>query len=386
LISHGCRRNDGQSRVNYEIVKAALNRGWQVTFIGSYLSDDLRHLPLLKWLRLERSRLPSNLIKNLVFAFKASTLLKKHKDEFDIIHTNGFIVWSQADINTVHFVHSGWLQNRFYPYKPVRSPYSLYQYFFTRLNSYLEQYAFKESRRIIAVSEKVKEEIKSSGILEKRIHVIHNGVDLEEFHPGQAQTPDFSLPAGSPLFLFAGDIRTKRKNLESVIQALKLVPQSHLAVAGSLKGSPYLDFPKQLGVADRVHFLGLIKDMPNLMRSVDAFVFPSRYEACSLVLLEALASGLPVITAATAGGAEFIGDGGIVISNPDDIQQLANAMSLLAGDTQLRSSMAGKARQVAAGLSWSHMTDRYFEIYDQCLQNQSQTAALAYFATTETLT
>ena len=66
----------------------------------------------------------------------------------------------------------------------------------------------------------------------------------------------------------------------------------HIAVAGFLPGSPYPDEARALGIADRVHFLGLVKDMPVLMHSVDAFVFPSRYEAMSLSLLEAMAAGL----------------------------------------------------------------------------------------------
>lgn len=393
LVSHGCRRNDGQGRVNYEIVKAALRRGWRVTFIGAYLADDLPtdglrtddlrieelpRAPALQWLKVERSSLPSNLIKNLIFAVKASTLLSRHKNEFDIIHTTGFTVWSRTNINTVHFVHSGWLQNRFYPYWPIYSLYALYQYFFTFLNSHLERHAFKVSGRVIAVSEKVEDEIKHCGVAQEKLSVIHNGVDLEEFHPGPARRADFSLPEGKTLFLFAGDIRSKRKNLDSVLKALSLAPEIHLAVAGALRKSPYPALAETLCVADRVHFLGLVKDMPALMRSVDAFVFPSRYEPFGLVLLEALASGLPVITAATAGGATVIGDGGIVLSNPEDIQQLANAMLLLANDPKLRSEMAGKALAISAGLSWSGMTDQYFEIYDQCLKSQPQASQALY--------
>lgn len=367
LVSHGCRRHDGQSRVNYEIVKAAIDRGWQVTFIGSHLSEELRDTPALRWLRVPESPLPSNLIKNLIFAVRATALLRKHKPEFDIVHTNGFIVWAASDINTVHFVHSGWLQNPCYPYKPVRSPYALYQTIFTHLNSYLERHAFNASPVLIAVSAKVREEIKSAGIGQEKLTVIHNGVDLDEFHPGPGQRARFFLDEGPTLFLFAGDIRSKRKNLESVIKALALVPKIHLAVAGALQGSPYPDLARMLGVANRVHFLGLVTEMPLLMRSVDGFVFPSRYEACSLVLFEALASGLPVITAASAGGAEVIGDGGVVMENPDDIEKLAESMTLLADDSQLRSTMARRARQIAETLSWSHMTGRYLEIYQRAL-------------------
>jgi glycosyltransferase involved in cell wall biosynthesis len=106
--------------------------------------------------------------------------------------------------------------------------------------------------------------------------------------------------------------------------------------------------------------------MPALMRSVDVFVFPSRYEPFGLVILEALASGLPVISARNAGGAEIVGEGGIIISDPEDIQELSKSMDRLAKDINLRSTMSERAREIATGLSWSHMTERYFEIYDQC--------------------
>jgi glycosyltransferase involved in cell wall biosynthesis len=366
VVSHGCCKNDGQGRVNYEIVKAALKRGWLVTFVGSAVSDDLCTLPSLRWLEVPRSRAPSALLKNLLFAMKGSLIIRKYKKEFDIIHTNGFIVWSKSNFNTAHFVHSGWLKNPFYPYRPPRSLYSLYQYGYTLLNSHLERGAFRASQKLIAVSEKVKEEFTSIGIAEEKIAVIHNGVDLEEFYPGQEQRAKFSLPEAPVLFLFAGDIRSKRKNLEAILQALTFIPEIHLAVAGALEGSPYPKLAKKLGVDDRVHFLGSVVDMANLMRSVDIFVFPSRYEPFGLVILEALASGLPVITALTAGGAEVVGQGGLAISSPDDIDQLVKSMEYLARDTEARATMAKRARQVATELSWTRMTERYLDFYEQC--------------------
>ena len=109
------------------------------------------------------------------------------------------------------------------------------------------------------------------------------------------------------------------------VPALAHLPEHvQIAVAGFLPGSPYPEEAKALGMAHRVHFLGLVKEMPVLMHSVDAFVFPSRYEAMSLSLLEAMAAGLPVVTARTAGGAEIITpECGIVLDDPDDPQALA---------------------------------------------------------------
>ena len=87
---------------------------------------------------------------------------------------------------------------------------------------------------------------------------------------------------------------------------MQKIPQLQLAVVGDETQSPFPAMSQKMGLADRVRFLGYRRDVPRLMRTCDMFVFPSRYEACSLALLEALASGLPVISAKTAGGSELI--------------------------------------------------------------------------------
>jgi glycosyltransferase involved in cell wall biosynthesis len=102
------------------------------------------------------------------------------------------------------------------------------------------------------------------------------------------------------------------------------------------------------------------------MKAVNFFVFPSRYEACSLVLLEAMASGLPVITAKTAGGAEIITpECGIVLPEPDDIQALARALSLLASDREQRHQMGQAARSIAHQYSWRSMAQTYVDLFEE---------------------
>jgi glycosyltransferase involved in cell wall biosynthesis len=100
------------------------------------------------------------------------------------------------------------------------------------------------------------------------------------------------------------------------------------------------------------------------MRSVDVFLFPSRYEPLGLVLLEAMASGLPIITARTAGGAELLAGGGRVLDDPDDAVMLAAWMSELAGDAGLRQRLGAAAREAAAPYSWRNMTDKYLRLYE----------------------
>jgi glycosyltransferase involved in cell wall biosynthesis len=217
---------------------------------------------------------------------------------------------------------------------------------------------------MVAVSTKVRDELTALGLSRDRIHVIHNGVDLHDFSPGCVERSALGLPPDVVLGLFAGGIGTPRKNLDTVLRALQSVPELHLAVLGPTEGSPYPVLARRLGVADRAHFLGYRTDVPDLMRTADLLAFPSRYEACSLVLLEALASGLPIVTAETAGGAELVdANCGFVLPDPDDTQALAAVLQQLVASPALRADMGRAARAVAEHHSWDRMAERYLSLF-----------------------
>jgi glycosyltransferase involved in cell wall biosynthesis len=305
--------------------------------------------------------------------------LRSHKKEYDVLHVNGFISWAKADVNTAHFVHGGWLRSPYYPFKLTGGLWSAYQVLYSHVNARLEHWAYQRSKIIAAVSEKVAIEIRANGVAGERIEVVYNGVDTSAFRAARVKGADrksFGLQEDACLLLFVGDLRTPRKNLDTVLKALVRLPANvQLVVAGYIPGSPYPDEAKALGIADRVHFLGLVKNMPTLMHSVDAFVFPSRYEAMSLSLLEALAAGLPVITAKTAGGAEIIGtDCGIVLDDPDDATALAGAITTLADAPELRREMGEAARLLADQFGWARMARRYLDLY-RGFANQAGAAA-----------
>ena len=369
IVTHVVRHNDGQGRVNYEIARAALAEGHQVTLLASHVAPELASETRLRWVAIKVGRFwPTKLFKQQVFALKTALWLKKHKKDYDVLHVNGFISWTKADVNTAHFVHGGWLRSPYYPFKLTGGLWSAYQVIYSHVNAKLEHWAYQRSKIIAAVSEKVAVEIRANGTESERIEVVYNGVDTTAFTAARRTGNDraqFQLPDDACLLLFVGDLRTPRKNLDTVLKALLELPSSvHLAVAGYIPGSPYPDEAKALGIGDRVHFLGLVKNMPTLMHSVDAFVFPSRYEAMSLSLLEALAAGLPVITAKTAGGAEIIGtDCGIVLDDPDDATALAGAVLKLADAPELRREMGVAARQLADQFGWARMARRYLDLY-----------------------
>ena len=380
IVPHVVRHNDGQGRVNYEIARAALAEGHQVTLLASHVAPELASEARLRWVAIKVGRFwPTKLFKQQIFALKTGLWLRAHKKEYDVLHVNGFISWAKADVNTAHFVHGGWLRSPYYPFKLTGGLWSAYQVVYSRVNARLEHWAYQRSKIIAAVSEKVAIEIRANGVAGERIEVVYNGVDTSAFSAARVNGADrksFGLRDDACLLLFVGDLRTPRKNLDTVLKALVQLPAHvQLVVAGYIPGSPYPDEAKALGIADRVHFLGLVKNMPTLMHSVDAFVFPSRYEAMSLSLLEALAAGLPIITAKTAGGAEIIGtDCGIVLDDPDDATALAGAITKLADAPELRRDMGEAARLLADQFGWARMARRYLDLY-RGFANQAGAAA-----------
>jgi glycosyltransferase involved in cell wall biosynthesis len=221
----------------------------------------------------------------------------------------------------------------------------------------------------------VRQDLIAAGLAPARVVTIPNGVDATEFCPGPAERDRFGLPAAAPVALFAGDLKTPRKNLETVLRALPDVPGLHLAVAGRHAGTPWPALAAALSVADRVHFLGFRTDMAALMRAADLFVLPSRYEPFGLVLLEALASGLPVVASAHAGGADLIGpDAGVVLPDCDDAGALAAALRTLLADPVRRHGMAGAARQVALAHAWPAMARRYLDLLRQTARQRAGVA------------
>jgi glycosyltransferase involved in cell wall biosynthesis len=375
IVTHTVRKNDGQGRVNYEVVQAALAAGHSVTLLSATIDEALSRHPRITFVCVPESRVPTRLLQYQVFALRAAAWIRAHRHEFDVVQVNGFIAWTRSDVNAIHFVHTGWRNSGYYPFSLRSGPYGAYQVLFTRLNAWCEKWAFKRARVLVPVSEKVAAELVTLGASRDKIRVIHNGVDNVEFSPDPSQTSQrerFKLPEAPFMLLFAGDLRNARKNLDTVLRALvKSPPNVHLAVAGGVANSPYPAMATALGVADRVHFLGMVREMPALMRCADAFVFPSRYEAMSLVMLEALASGLPVITVHTAGGAEVITpDCGIVLNDPDDEIPLAEAMTLIASDPVRAREMGHAAQALAATLSWQTMAARYLALFEDIAKNR----------------
>lgn len=365
IVANRFQKNDGQGRVNYEVALAALRRGVRLTLVSAHCAEEIASHPNATVVKLGRESWPTQLAKNLGFATDSARWLRKHRGDFDLVQANGFITWEPCDIVAAHFVHTSWMNSPYYPFHNFLKPYEIYQRTFSKLNSVWEKRAFLSARHIIAVSEVVAADVAALGVPPERIEVIYNGVDTDEFHPGPSERGSFHLPEGVPMAVFVGDIRSPRKNLGTLLEAMVQTPGLHLAVAGDPSGSPAPEQVRSLGLAGRVHFLGKTSRVPALMRSVDLFVFPSRYEAHPLVVLEAMASGLPVVISRNVGSVASFGATFAVLDDPDDSAALAGILNRLLASPDLRAEMSRASRERALSVNWSHTVNAYLRAYER---------------------
>ncbi|WP_353932249.1 glycosyltransferase family 4 protein [Okeanomitos corallinicola TIOX110] len=375
IVTHKIKKGDGQGRVNYEVALEAIRRGYHLTLLASEVAPELKENSLVNWIPISIDGYPTEFLRNIIFAQKSGNWLNKYRHKFDVIKVNGAITRGATDVNAVHFVHSSWWKSPVHISREHKNLYGLYQWLYTAINSYWEKRAFSQTKVVVAVSNRVANELVDIGVPRDKIHVIANGVDLKEFSPGVASRQQLGLPENVTLAMFAGDIRISRKNLDTVLHALVKVPDLHLAVVGETKDSPYPQKVEKLKLSDRVHFLGYRRDMPKLHQASDFFVFPSRYEPFGLVVIEAMACGLPVITARTTGAADLITPAcGIVLPECDDVDALADALKLLNGDRTLRQQMGKVARTISEQHSWINMAQTYINLFEELSKNEEHSS------------
>jgi UDP-glucose:(heptosyl)LPS alpha-1,3-glucosyltransferase len=197
---------------------------------------------------------------------------------------------------------------------------------------------------------------------EDRLATLFNAVDLERFRPDERRAHD----DGSPMraLMIANDF--ERKGLAQTLAAVAKLADSaiHLDVVGKEDAGRYESLAADLKISDRVTFHGAAGDPRPHYAAADFFVLPTRHDPCSLVVLEALSCGLPVISTAFNGACEIMFDGvhGFVLSDPDDVDALASAMRQLL-DPARRAAMSRACVDLRPRLSYEHHLDRLLEIY-----------------------
>ena len=356
FVSQKILSGDGQGRINLDLAKYALKKGFDVYLLANSIEPALLEKGA-KFIKIKSINFP-DLFRVVSFVLHSNNALKKLKP--DIIIANGFSTTVKHNINIAHFVHSGWLKSPYYPYKNWRS---IYYFLYTFLNSWWEKVSFSKADLIIAVSNLVKEQLKTTGIGKEKIQVIYNGIDCNEFKPFNKSDRQ------NIIALFAGDIKSYRKNLDSILKSLVNFKELKLLVIGQAKSSPYLKLVKTLGLEKQVHFLGYIKKPAKYMSQADFFILPSRYDPCPLVLMEAMACSLPIVTSKTVGNSVFITkDCGIVINNPEDVEEINKSLDFMINNSNNLKKMGLAAKKISCANSNQVMCEKYFSAINNIFQ------------------
>lgn len=364
IVTHNVVKGDGQGRVNYELTRAFLSRGIDVELFADRIAPDLLEAGAT-WTRIKPGNESINLLKVLRFSLLADKVLAQRDDPDLRLIACGFVTTRPHVLNVAHFVHGTWLHSPFHSSRVRHGINPLYQRLYTKLNARWELKSFAQAGSVIALSPMVERELIDIGVQKEKIKIIVNGVDLDEFRPGQASRVNFDLPEDPVLGLFVGDLRSSIKNLDLVLEGLVSQPLLHLAVVGDPQGSVYPKMAERLGLANRVHFLGFRRDVADIMRTADFFVLPSRRDSCPLALLEAMASGLPIITSPTVGTWNLVTqDVGMVIGGPDDIDGMKASLGIMASQPARVRDMKKASRDKSQSYSWQRMGDRYIGLLE----------------------
>jgi glycosyltransferase involved in cell wall biosynthesis len=231
---------------------------------------------------------------------------------------------------------------------------------------------------VVTVSDEFQDLLASDIGCPKPLAALYNGVDIEQFHPRDraACRLELGLPKTQTIALYVGGL-IERKGVKVLLQALAHRPVSDRPIDLYLAGEgPQLATLKAMasanGLTDRVHFLGSVaKDQMHLwMGAADVLVLPSYSEGRPNVVLEAMATGTPVVATSVNGTTELISDAedGLLFK-PGDVAGLADCLRRLLDQPDLAAklSISGPEKIRRRGLSWLAHGRQLLSIYHQVL-------------------
>jgi glycosyltransferase involved in cell wall biosynthesis len=244
----------------------------------------------------------------------------------------------------------------------------------------LEKKTAKEADLIVTISNYSFEKIQAHyGVAPDKIRIVSNGVDTEKYRPTENQTEfkrQFGLKETSPVVLFVGNL-IPRKGLTYLIEAAQQVVKTQsdtqfiIVGDGPLKAQ-LIDRLIAVKLLDNFTFIsGLTDDKLSAMYGCsDIFVLPSIQEGQGIVLLEALASGKPVVAFDIGGVNEIVinGETGLLASNRDS-EELAEALLRLLGNVELQKKMGLAGRRFVEGnFTWDICARKMFKTYQEALE------------------
>lgn len=288
--------------------------------------------------------------------FELHNVLKK--ESFDLFHSPSFIppfysggpfIMTLHDMN--HLINPG-LSKKIY-YKFIIKPY------------------LRKAKRILTVSEYSKNEIcRAFDLEEDRVSVVYDGVE-DRFRPREDKTikgiiKHYNLP---DRFILTIGNEKKHKNLKLLLRALRDVNKDYPLVLNLEPKGHLMKDVIELGLVDRVNFIGYIDDadLPLLYNAASVFVFISLNEGFGLPPLEAMASGCPSVVSNISSLLEIYGDSAYYV-DPTDVTSIATGINRVIEDIELRNTLKRKGLERAKRFRWEDAARRVLDLYEKaCL-------------------
>jgi UDP-glucose:(heptosyl)LPS alpha-1,3-glucosyltransferase len=366
-------RRGGLEQWTWQFVSRLLGRGHEVHVVSAGFGDEVRESPIIRH-RLEGAD------SRLGFARAAEKALKSM--DLDVIHDTG----------------CGWYCDVFQPHggsrraaieanlrllprwmRPVKRAISPILPRYRRFHALAERQYVDDGRVVLALSQKVADDlVLLDGVRPERIRLVPNGVDTERFSPEhrdehrQSVRRRLGVDEGRLLLLIiAHNFRLKGVPtlLEMMGRSKRLDLPVHLAVVGGKHWQRFQRKAGRTGIGSEVTFVGPVDDPIPFYAAADVYVQPTFYDPCSLTVLEAMASGLPVITTRVNGASELMSDGveGHAMDDPADVAALlAHVQQLL--DPTVRRQMGRSARRLMLQHTLDHNCDRIEAVYGEVVQ------------------
>lgn len=319
------------------------------------------------------------------FGFARKALRLAQAAGFDLIQSHeripGCSVFRAGD-----GVHASWLEQRARVLPGLQrlaqalSPWHRYT-----LRAEAHMFRHPALRAVICNSTMVRDDIaRRYAVPETCLHVIYNGVDLDRFHPRLRQEhraatrAELGIADAAPVVLYVGS-GFERKGLLQLIAAIARMRarDAVLLVVGEDKhAARYRKAAERMGIAARVHWLGGREDVRPYLGAADLFALPTLYDPFPNAALEALASGLPILTSTSCGAAEIVtpGESGYVC-DALDLDALAANLDTLCRPGAAE-AMRQAARMAAEAFSREAMAGRLIGLYKDLLARANETPRL----------
>ncbi|MDG4476297.1 glycosyltransferase family 4 protein [Thiovibrio frasassiensis] len=371
------RYGGGAESYAVSLADRLMRNGWEVHFFGERWDGEPGGAIF------HRISIPAFLpawAKLLLFALKHKRMVADR--DFDVI-----LGFGNTIVMNVYQSHGGvhWLTT----YRKVYSEINPAVRFIKRLlipltlkhyvRHWIESAPFRMARlpRIVAISEMVRDDyVAYYGVSPEQVDLVYNGVDPERFTAQRTSgernlfRAAFGIQESEVVFLFVSYDLEKKGIIPLLHAVAQLRKQGgdgfRLMVVGGLPSSRIERLVAKLGVQEFVCFAGPKKDVHHVFAASDVLVLPTYYDTCSLVVFEAMMSGLPVITTFYNGAAGIIDNGkdGFVVSHPPDSAEIASKMALLL-DKEFRNHMAVLAVQKGNEYPLAKNHEQLIGIFDE---------------------